>query len=222
MSDAAALMDRMYRRQRHIYDASRKFYLLGRDAAILGLSPRPGDGVLEIGCGTGRNLAKIARAWPEVSLYGVDVSQQMLATASANLARQGLSGRVRLAQGDATRLDSMSLFGRERFERVLISYAVSMIPRWREVLEGAAGLVAPGGSLTVVDFGDGAGLPVWFARLLRRWLAAFDVTPREDLPEEMRRLAQSGKFEFECEAPFRRYAVLAKLTRREDAENRAA
>jgi S-adenosylmethionine-diacylgycerolhomoserine-N-methlytransferase len=37
MSDAAALMDPMYRRQRHIYDLSRKFYLLGRDEAIAGL-----------------------------------------------------------------------------------------------------------------------------------------------------------------------------------------
>ena len=58
MSDAAALMDRMYRRQRHIYDLSRKFYLLGRDEAIARLRPAPGDKVLEIGCGTGRNLVK--------------------------------------------------------------------------------------------------------------------------------------------------------------------
>ena len=29
--DAAGLMDRMYRHQRHFYDATRKFYLLGRD-----------------------------------------------------------------------------------------------------------------------------------------------------------------------------------------------
>ena len=41
MSDAAQLMDRMYRRQRHIYDLSRKFYLLGRDEAIARLRPAP-------------------------------------------------------------------------------------------------------------------------------------------------------------------------------------
>ena len=64
MSDAAALMDRMYRRQRHIYDLSRKFYLLGRDEAIARLRPAPGDKVLEIGCGTGRNLIKLAQAYP--------------------------------------------------------------------------------------------------------------------------------------------------------------
>ena len=47
MSDAAALMDDMYRRQRHIYDLSRKFYLLGRDEAIARLRPAPGDKVLD-------------------------------------------------------------------------------------------------------------------------------------------------------------------------------
>ena len=63
MGDAARLMDRMYRRQRHIYDLSRKYYLIGRDEAIARLKPAPGDGVLEIGCGTGRNLIKAARAY---------------------------------------------------------------------------------------------------------------------------------------------------------------
>src|SRR5580658_4770840 len=71
-SDPAALMDRMYRRQRHIYDFTRKFYLLGRDEAITRLRPAPGDKVLEIGCGTGRNLIKLAQAYPEARLFGLD------------------------------------------------------------------------------------------------------------------------------------------------------
>ena len=33
-SDHSVLMDDVYRYQRHIYDASRKFYLLGRDRLI--------------------------------------------------------------------------------------------------------------------------------------------------------------------------------------------
>ncbi len=59
MSDAAALMDQMYRRQRHIYDLSRKFYLIGRDEAIKRLRPASDDKVLEIGWGTGRNLVEL-------------------------------------------------------------------------------------------------------------------------------------------------------------------
>ena len=69
MSEAAALMDRIYRHQRHIYDASRKFYLLGRDEAITKLSPPIGGNALEIGCGTrpgsrrsSAAVRKIARA----------------------------------------------------------------------------------------------------------------------------------------------------------------
>ena len=80
MTDAAALMDRMYRRQRHIYDLSRKFYLLGRNEAIARLRPAPGDKVLEIACGTGRNLVILAQAYPGARLFGLDVSREMLAT----------------------------------------------------------------------------------------------------------------------------------------------
>ena len=111
MSDAASLMDRMYRRQRHVYDLSRKFYLLGRDEAITHLRPAPGDKVLEIGCGTGRNLIKLAQAYPEARLFGVDVSQEMLATAAASSARAGLVSRIALFPADATAFNAWGLVG---------------------------------------------------------------------------------------------------------------
>ena len=115
MSDAAALMDRMYRRQRHIYDLSRKFYLLGRDEAIARLRPAPGEKVLEIGCGTGRNLVKLAQAYPEARLFGLDVSREMLATAAASSARAGFASRVALAQSDATAFDPRAAIGLRKF-----------------------------------------------------------------------------------------------------------
>ena len=187
MSDAAALMDRMYRRQRYIYDLSRKFYLLGRDEAISRLRPAPGDKVLEIGCGTGRNLVKLAQTYPEARLFGVDVSREMLATAAASTARAGLTSRIALAQADATALDPRGIFGCVNFERVMISYALSMIPPWREALAQALDVVAPGGSLEIVDFGGCAGLPRPFKAGLMLWLAAFDVAPREISATHLRR-----------------------------------
>lgn len=180
-SEAAGLMDRMYRFQRHIYDVTRKFYLLGRDGLIAGLKPPPGGAVLEIGCGTGRNLIKIARRYPQARCYGLDVSEEMLRTARRQVARAGLSGRVVLAQADATDFDPQALFGRAGFERVVISYALSMIPPWREALAQALRVVAPGGALHLVDFGDQAHLPGPFRAVLNRWLALFHVTPRTDL-----------------------------------------
>ena len=166
LSDASAghgrLMDRVYARQRHIYDLSRKYYLLGRDGLIAELDPPPRARVLEIGCGTGRNLVKIARAYPRTACYGVDISRQMLATADASIARAGLAARIHLAEGDATSFDPVALFDVPAFDRIVISYALSMIPPWREVLDHAASLLAPDGALHIVDFGDQAGLPPAF------------------------------------------------------------
>jgi S-adenosylmethionine-diacylgycerolhomoserine-N-methlytransferase len=213
MSDTAALMDRMYRRQRHIYDLSRKFYLLGRDEAIARLRPAAGDKVLEIGCGTGRNLVKLARAYPEARLFGADVSREMLATAAASTARAGLASRIALAQADATAFDPRRLFGCASFERVMISYALSMISPWREALDQALDLVAPSGSLEIVDFGDCAGLPRPFKAGLKCWLAAFDVSPRDDLARAFEELAADRGMTCEIESWFRGYATLAVARR---------
>jgi S-adenosylmethionine-diacylgycerolhomoserine-N-methlytransferase len=214
MSDAAALMNRMYRHQRHIYDVSRKFFLLGRDEAIIRLRPASGDSVLEIGCGTGRNLVKLARVYPEARLFGLDVSREMLATAAASTARAGLATRICLAQADATAFDPQGIFGCGSFERVMISYALSMIPLWREALAHALGVVAPGGSLEIVDFGDCAGLPRPFKAGLRRWLSAFDVTPREDLSDALEALSVEYGVTCKIENWFRGYALLAVARRR--------
>jgi S-adenosylmethionine-diacylgycerolhomoserine-N-methlytransferase len=213
MSDTAALMDRTYRRQRHIYDLSRKFYLLGRDEAIARLRPAAGDKVLEIGCGTGRNLVKLARAYPEARLFGADVSREMLATAAASTARAGLAPRIALAQADATAFDPLGLFDCASFERVMISYTLSMISPWREALAQALDLVAPSGSLEIVDFGDCAGLPYPFKVGLRRWLAAFDVSPRDDLARALEELAADRGMTCEIESWFRGYATLAVARR---------
>ena len=213
MTQAGPLMDRIYASQRHIYDATRKFYLLGRDGLIADLKPRPGDRVLEVGCGTARNLIKVAERYPDAVCFGLDVSQAMLTTARRSVDRAGLAGRIHLAEADATTFDPQALFGVARFDRVLISYALSMIPPWRDVLRHAGTVVAPGGSLHVVDFGDQARLPAAFKRLLDGWLARFHVTPRLTLPHEIERLAREQGLEASTRAQFRGYAVRAELVR---------
>ncbi|MBA3446452.1 MAG: class I SAM-dependent methyltransferase [Pseudaminobacter sp.] len=175
------LMDGVYRRQRHFYDATRKFFLLGRDPMIAGLAVPQGGSVLEIGCGTGRNLIEVGRLYPHAALYGIDISREMLTTAGGAVAKRGHLGSVRLALADAALFDPARIFGRGQFDRVVISYAVSMIPAWETVVRQAATHLAPGGELHIVDFGDQRGLPNWFGMALHRWLDAFHVTPRASL-----------------------------------------
>jgi len=210
-SDAAGLMDRMYRRQRHIYDLTRKFYLLGRDQLIDTLAPPAGARVLEIGCGTGRNLIRAARAFPDVHAYGIDISEEMLSTARARIERAGLKGRIALARGDATDFDPKALFGVEAFDRIFVSYALSMIPPWRETIEHAVALVAPGGSLHIVDFGDQRGLPSAFRVCLRRWLELFSVHPRVTLEADLVAFVQARSLTLDFAPLYRRYAFLAVL-----------
>ena len=57
-------MDAIYARQRHIYDATRKYFLFGRDRLIAALDVPVNGTVLEVGCGTGRNLIQVARRYP--------------------------------------------------------------------------------------------------------------------------------------------------------------
>ena len=212
--DAAGLMDQMYRRQRHFYDATRKFYLLGRDELIAGLAPPPHARVLEIGCGTGRNLVRVARTWASIQGYGVDVSTEMLTTARRSIVNAGLEPRIALAQSDATRLDPKAAFGVARFDRIFISYALSMIPQWRDVLARACDCLEPDGALHIVDFGDQAGLPAPFRLALARWLALFSVHPRLSLEADLAEFAAVRHMRCRFGARFRGYAFLAVLEAR--------
>lgn len=216
MSDTAAmsnLMDSIYRRQRHLYDSTRKYYLLGRDRLIERLLPPAGGRVLEIGCGTARNLVAAAGAYPQTAFYGLDISAAMLETARASVARDGLASRIRLARADATRFDPALLFGVPGFSRVFLSYSLSMIPEWRGALGQALAWVQPGGELHIVDFGGQEELPRWFRRGLRLWLAQFHVDPRDGLETELAALDSRAGALRTFERPYGGYAQYAVFRR---------
>src|SRR6202011_1623565 len=93
-------MNRMYRRQRHIYNGTRRYYLLGRGQLLSDLKPAGGAGVLEIGCGTGRNLVLAAQLYPDARFFGIDVSTEMLTSGISAIARRGLPDGIGARQGD--------------------------------------------------------------------------------------------------------------------------
>lgn len=214
MSDTAAgAMDVIYRHQRFIYDLTRRHYLLGRDQMIADLMP-PGNGtVLEVGCGTARNLICAARRYQNARFFGLDVSEEMLKTARASIAKSGESNRIKVAQADATAFDPQALFGLSSFDRIFISYAVSMIPAWEAVLDRAAATLAPGGALHVVDFGTMDEMPNVARKAMLAWLAHFSVTPRRNLQDVVRAVAESHGLVSSFNQGRFGYAAMAKISR---------
>ena len=210
--EATRRMNRMYRRQRHIYDGTRRYYLLGRDRLIADLKPAAEASVLEIGCGTGRNLVQAARLYPDARFFGIDVSTEMLTSAISSISRRDLARRIRVAHGDGTAFNPQPLFGLPSFDHVMISYSLSMIPDWHAVLKQALHNLKPGGQLHIVDFGNLEALPRVARKLLLRWLTLFDVTPHHDLQQALLTLAAEADARLVFTRPFRGYAQMAVLT----------
>lgn len=211
--DPAEKMDRMYRWTRHVYDVSRRYYLLGRDQMLDRVTDRPASRVLEVGCGTARNLRVLGRKAPHHTLYGVDASLAMLATAREALDRDEQVGEITLGQGLAEELDPEDHLGVEGpFDVIFFSYALSMIPAWPRALGQALSHLAPNGRLYVVDFWDQARLPDWVASALQAWLALFDVYPQPALLHTLRALDAQGWISCSVESVGRRYAYLATVT----------
>jgi S-adenosylmethionine-diacylgycerolhomoserine-N-methlytransferase len=153
-------LERYYRRHARVYDATRWVYLFGRGnlLQLLEQGPAPAQ-VLEVGCGTGRNLARLARRFPQAAFTGVDLSAAMLRQAQRR--SRGAAARFNWVRAVYDR----PLRPARPFDLVLFSYSLSMMnPGWDAALQTAAGELAPGGRVAVVDFHQ-TPLP-WF----RRWM----------------------------------------------------
>ena len=206
-------MDRIYALQRYFYDFTRKYYLLGRDRLIARMPVAVSDRIVEIGCGTGRNLILLARNNPTAQFYGVDAANVMIDTAGKKVARGNLGGRIHLRQGMAEEIDARSWFDIENFDCAFFSYSLSMIPTWPAALEAAMANLKPGGELWVVDFWDQAGYPKLFAKLQAAWLSLFHVHHRPELLAYLQKMQSDGRGSLTLEPVGRRYAYLARFVK---------
>jgi S-adenosylmethionine-diacylgycerolhomoserine-N-methlytransferase len=218
-ADQAVAMDQMYRVTRHIYDVTRAYYLLGRDRMLAKVVTNPSTATLEVGCGTARNLIKLARRAEPGLLCGLDASQEMLDTAAASIARAGVPAagheRIRLRQGLAERLDAKTMFGRdEPFDTIFFSYCLSMVPTWPGAIEAAMANLKTGGHLVIVDFWDQKDLPGVFAAGLKKWLSLFHVHYRPEVHDALAALGTSGRADVTFESVNKRYAYIAALKKR--------
>lgn len=151
-----------YRWHARLYDATRWSFLFGRSALVAAIATRhQPHRILEIGCGTGANLLRLSRQFPDAEITGLDLSADMLTQAQRKLA----GCPVTLLQ----RCYDQPL-ATESFDLVVFSYCLSMMnPGWQQAVDAALSDLEPGGVLAVVDFHD-----TRFAGF-RRWMAVNHV-----------------------------------------------
>ncbi len=187
-------MNSMYRWTRHVYDASRKYYLLGRDVMIERLKPGTGENVCEVGCGTARNLIKMAQSYPNVNFFGLDASDEMLKTAASNLKKNGLEGRIKTVQAFSQSFDPAAHFGLDRpLDKIAFSYALSIIPPWQESIDHALALLPTNGEIHIIDFGGQSGLPKAFRAFVYWWLRQFHVYYKPEIESYLKQLESDHK-----------------------------
>jgi trans-aconitate methyltransferase len=120
------------------------------------LAPRPGERILDLGCGDGALTARIAGSGAQV--VGVDASASMIEAAQA----LGLDARV--ANGEALPFDA-------EFDAVFSNAALHWIPNQQAMLEGVHCALKPGGRFVAEMGGHGniAAIRVALAGALRQW-----------------------------------------------------
>lgn len=200
-------MDNMYRWTRHVYDLTRKYYLLGRDQLIDNIDAKEGENLCEVGCGTARNLIKIAKKYPSANIYGLDASDEMLKTARQNVLLSEMEDRVTLQQAFSQNFDPKTLFSVDKpLNKIVFSYALSIIPPWQESIDHALELLPEGGEIHIVDFGGQEDLPKWFSKFVFWWLKMFHVYHKPEILDYLKRLEVEKKGTLNVTHMYKRYS----------------
>jgi demethylmenaquinone methyltransferase/2-methoxy-6-polyprenyl-1,4-benzoquinol methylase len=155
-----------------------------RRRAASRLALKPGDCVLEIGCGTGRNFRYLHDAvGPGGRIYGVDLSNGMLAKAKALREEQQWTN-IELVQGDAA-----EYVAPEPLDGVLFGLSYNTMPHHRTVLQRALEQLRPGGRIVIMDGKLPPGLGGKLLLPFSLWLMKFTmlgnplIKPWEDLAQ---------------------------------------
>lgn len=100
------------------------------------LDVRPGDTMVELGCGTGLNFELLQRRIGPISLIGVDLTDAMLKQAQQRVEERDWRN-VELVQGNALDYDlPVDVTG------IISTFALSLIPEWDPVIQRAAQVLA--------------------------------------------------------------------------------
>lgn len=211
MESAFQKMDKMYRYQRYFYDLTRKYYLFGRDKLIEEMNVQAGENILEVGCGTGRNLSILAKKYPATNFFGLDASAEMLETATQKITKNKQANvNLKLALADDFSFDKTFDLAKP-FDTIFFSYSISMIPTWQESIVNALENLQSGRSFYIVDFYDQRDLPVAFQKILQKWLKFFHVKYPEKLIPHLEKLENEGFGKLSVSSIYKSYSFIAEF-----------
>jgi ubiquinone/menaquinone biosynthesis C-methylase UbiE len=152
----------------------------------LGRCPR----VLDVACGTGILLQRLLAQLPDVEVYGVDVSEDMLA--QAQIALKDLPNvhleRVKIGAGETANLP----YAQETFDLITCTNALHDMTVPTRMLAELRRLLAPGGQLVVEDFAPREPRFFWAAFEWLLWQLEGSPVHAYTLPEAQSLCQQAG------------------------------
>ncbi|MGI8680778.1 MAG: class I SAM-dependent methyltransferase [Mycobacteriales bacterium] len=147
------------------------------------LDLRPGQSVLDIGCGPGAVLQLREAVGAQGRVVGVDYSPRMLAKARTQVDAHGWTD-VELREADA----STDNLGRSEFDAAIALSSLSAMPDIRAAIEHARDALRPDGRLFVFDLRLIHSGRVWqraMTKLLRLAYRALAGFTGDDVPAEL-------------------------------------
>lgn len=168
-----------YRWQSKMYDATRWAFLFGREELINRVPElRPEPRILEIGCGTGKNLQLLQFLYPDAQIFGIDLSPAMLKKAEQNLGADHNITLINQAYG-------VEPFKHSNFDLILCSYSLTMMGQAiHTIFDHIHKDLSPKGFVAVVDFEQSP------SALFRRWMLRNHVTLNGELFQYLQKYFQ--------------------------------
>ena len=145
-------LESFYKKQARFYDSYRDRMLHGRRPMMRKMPAFTGDVWVDFGGGTGSNLeffGENVANFKKVLL--VDLAPSLLEIAQKRVHTNDWTN-VQIVTGDVTDPNLPGLPKEGTVDVITISYALTMIPNWKDALENARRLLKPDGHIAVCDF----------------------------------------------------------------------
>lgn len=127
---------------------SRQYALCGYNTVLQTIRPKVDESLLEIGCGEGRHLQRLAYRYPALDIYGLEPSERMYSAAKKRFVIQN---QVQKYEHEY-QIMPLAFEQDKAFDYILFSHVLAVLPNWKAALEQALLHLKPGGRLHIVEF----------------------------------------------------------------------